>query len=142
MSPSSNQIKSLILKRTKIDQEMFKTIAKKRKREEDPFDEDFDSKNISEETKQHVIRENTLLARRGISPCTEKEMSIFKSGKRMKATTKKKKRHRLGNGKLTLLDIHNQFDSIHCLTTIMIEPIILTQKGKKPNYEEDDLLGV
>jgi len=54
----------------------------------------------------------------------------------------KRTRKRPGDGKLTLLDIHNQFETIHCLTTMMVEPIFLTIDGEKPNPERDELVGV
>jgi len=60
----------------------------------------------------------------------------------MNKSTTKRIRKRPGDGKLTLLDIHNQFETIHCLTTMMVEPIFLTIDGEKPNPERDELVGV
>ncbi|CAI2383194.1 unnamed protein product [Moneuplotes crassus] len=143
ISPSGNEIRSMLQQQKRIDREMRRTNATPRKRDQSPLGEGFDPKKISEETKIYAIRENRLLTRRGISPCTEIEMSVFKSNKnKMKSSSGKRKRRRPGNGELTLLDIHSHFETIHCLTTMMVEPIVLTLDGQKPNPEKDEFIGI
>lgn len=99
---------------------------------------------ISEETKEQIIRNNRYLAHRGISPCTEKELSVFKTtAKCMKQSTRKKRvKARPGNGQLTLLDIHSDFEQMHSLTTMLIEPIMLTRIGKYPNFALDPICAI
>jgi DNA polymerase zeta len=57
----------------------------------------------------------------------------------MKPSGKKK---RPGDGQKSLLEIHSEFDTIHCLVTMLIEPIVLTKEGKNPNPIKDEIQAI
>lgn len=90
--------------------------------------------------KAEALQNNKLLARKGISPWTEKEMFVFQTND--KKMNQNEKARLPMDGKASLLDIHTDYETINSLTIMTIEPIAVCPENKKFHYDRDEIIAL